>query len=99
MKTNGAVELARSMGDQNCSMYLTGLGTAVPPRRFTQAECLAAMQHSPQFPRLNTRSQRLLRKVLCGENGIASRHLAVANLKEAFVLTPDALHARFATHA
>jgi predicted naringenin-chalcone synthase len=87
------------MENQNCSMYLTGLGTAVPPRRFTQTECLAAIQRSPQFPRLNARSHALLEKVLSGENGIASRHLAVANLTEAFVLTPNALHTRFAEHA
>lgn len=99
MTANGADELRHAMGNQNCSMYLTGLGTAVPPQRFTQSECLAAMQHSPQFPRLNPRSHALLRKVLSGENGIATRHLAVANLKEAFDLTPNALHARFAEHA
>jgi predicted naringenin-chalcone synthase len=80
-------------------MYLTGLGTAVPPRCFTQAECLAALQHAPQFPKLNTRAHSLLQKVLSGENGIATRHLSVANLEEAFVLTPDALHTRFAHHA
>ena len=80
-------------------MYLTGLGTAVPPRRFTQAECLVALQHAPQFPQLNARSHALLRKVLSGENGIAARHLAVTELAEAFVLTPDVLHARFARHA
>lgn len=80
-------------------MYVTGLGTAVPPRRFTQAECLAAMQHSPQFPQLNARSHAVLRKVLSGENGIATRHLAVAELGEAFALTPDVLNARFARHA
>lgn len=80
-------------------MYLTGLGTAVPPRRFTQAECLAALQHSPQFPQLSARSHALLRKVLAGENSIVTRHLAVMDLMEAFALTPDVLSARFARHA
>jgi len=80
-------------------MYLTGIGTAVPQRRFTQLECWAALECAPQFPQLNKRSRELLRKVLSGENGIATRHLAVANLEEAFVLTPDALHDRFARHA
>jgi alkylresorcinol/alkylpyrone synthase len=80
-------------------MYLTGLGTAVPPRRFTQMECWAALQGASQFAQLNTRSRALLRKVLSCENGIASRHLSVSNLAEAFVLTPDALHDRFARHA
>ncbi len=80
-------------------MFLTGLATAVPPRRFTQAECWAALQHAPQYPHLNARSRALLKKVLSGENGTATRHLAVADLAEAFALTPDALHARFARHA
>jgi alkylresorcinol/alkylpyrone synthase len=80
-------------------MFLTGLGTAVPLRRFTQMECWAALQQSPQFPQLDARSRALLKKVLSGENGIATRHLAVADLEEAFVLTPDVLHARFARHA
>jgi alkylresorcinol/alkylpyrone synthase len=80
-------------------MFVTGLGTAVPLRRFTQPECLAALQHAPQFPQLNARSHALLKKALTGENGIASRNLAVESLEEAFVLTPDALHARFARHA
>jgi alkylresorcinol/alkylpyrone synthase len=80
-------------------MFLTGLGTAVPPQRFTQMECWAALQQSSQFPQLNARSRALLTKVLSGKNGIANRDLAVADWEEAFVLTPDALHARFARHA
>jgi len=80
-------------------MYLIGLGTAVPLRRFTQPECLAVLQNAPQFLQLNSRSRALLKKVLTGENGIASRHLAVENLEDAFVLTPDAMHTRFASHA
>ena len=80
-------------------MYLNGLGTAVPPQRFTQSECWAALQLAPQFPHLNPRSHALLRKVLSGANGIATRHLAVKNWPDAFELNPDALHARFAEHA
>jgi predicted naringenin-chalcone synthase len=80
-------------------MFLTALGTAVPPRRITQAECWAAFQGAPQFPRLDSRAQALLRKVLTGRNGIATRHAAVADWDEAFELTPDVLHARFARHA
>ncbi|GDY19379.1 chalcone synthase [Verrucomicrobiota bacterium] len=80
-------------------MFLTGLATAVPPRRFTQAECWAALQRAPQFSQLTPRAHAVLRKVLSGENGTATRHLAVTDLMEAFTLTPDALHARFARHA
>jgi predicted naringenin-chalcone synthase len=58
-----------------------------------------ALQHAPQFAQLNTRSRAVLRKVLSGENGIVARHAAMGSVEEAFVLTPDALHARFAEHA
>jgi predicted naringenin-chalcone synthase len=80
-------------------VYLIGLGTAAPPRRFAQTECWTALQRAPQFPQLNPRSQALLQQVLTGDNGIAFRHLAVANLEDVFVLTPDALHDRFVRHA
>ena len=36
---------------------------------------------------------------MLGDNGIATRHLALEPLAEAFDLTPDALHARFLRHA
>jgi predicted naringenin-chalcone synthase len=80
-------------------MFVNGVGTAVPPGRFNQTQCWAALQRAPQFPQLNARSHALLRKVLSGENGIATRHLAVTNLEEMFVLTPDAMHGRFTQHA
>ena len=75
-------------------MFVSGIGTAVPHTRYTQPQCWTALQQSPQFSQLNSRSHAVLRKVLSGDNGIATRHLAVANLVEAFVLTPDVLHAR-----
>lgn len=80
-------------------MYLTGLATALPPRAFTQLECWAALQRAPQFSQLTTRSHALLRHVLTGQNGISTRHLAVADLEDAFVLTPKVLQARFSEHA
>jgi alkylresorcinol/alkylpyrone synthase len=36
---------------------------------------------------------------LTGNNGIVARHLALDNLEQAFELTPDAMHERFATNA
>jgi alkylresorcinol/alkylpyrone synthase len=80
-------------------MFITGLGTATPPNRYTQVECWQALMASGYLPRLKPRSQAILRKVLMGNNGICSRYLAFDHLSEAFELTPDALHARFATHA
>jgi alkylresorcinol/alkylpyrone synthase len=48
---------------------------------------------------LNARSKTILKKVLTGENGIATRHLALDKLDRIFDLTPDALHARFIENA
>ena len=80
-------------------MFITGLGTAAPPRRYTQLQCWEALAASNQFARLTTRSRAILKKVLAGKNGIASRHLALDPLTEAFDISPDALHARFTRHA
>ena len=80
-------------------MFIVGLGTAVPARRYSQPEGWDALQGTPTFSRLAPRSRAILRKVLCGDNGIATRHLALESLSEAFNPTPDILHARFAKHA
>ena len=80
-------------------MFIVGLGTATPPHRYTQKECWDALRASEPFLSLAPRSQAILRKVLLGDNGIATRCLALNPLSEAFQLHPDALHARFATHA
>jgi len=80
-------------------MFITGLGTAVPPRRYTQRECWEALQASPHFIALSIRSRSLVKKVLAAENGIVSRHLAVDSLSDGFDLSPDALHRRFCEHA
>lgn len=78
---------------------LIGLGTAVPAQRYTQSECWEAVKRAPFFAALAPRSRALLQKVLCGNNGIVSRHLALESLEEAFDLRADTLHARFAQHA
>ena len=80
-------------------MFITGLGVAVPRRRYTQAECWDALQASPQFGQLTPRSRAILKTVLTGKNGIATRNLALEPLGEVFDLTPDALMARFTRHA
>jgi predicted naringenin-chalcone synthase len=80
-------------------MFIAGLGTAVPPHRYTQEECWQAFQAAAPFAQLPDRSRALIRKVLSGSNGIASRHFAVAPLSSAFEITPDVLHKRFATAA
>ncbi len=80
-------------------MFLSGLGTATPATRYTQARCWDALVASEQLSSLTPRSQAILRKVLRGNNGICSRHLAFDDLSEAFALDPDVLDARFAKHA
>lgn len=82
-----------------CLMFITGLGTAFPAQRYTQVECWKALQTADQFATLSTRSRAILKKVLLGNNGIVSRHLAFNTLTEAFDLTPDTLHARFVNNA
>jgi alkylresorcinol/alkylpyrone synthase len=80
-------------------MFIIGTGTATPPNRYTQLECWQAFQDSARFSKLKTRSKAILRKVLTGDNGIATRHLALESLDRVFDPTPDALHARFIEHA
>jgi alkylresorcinol/alkylpyrone synthase len=80
-------------------MFIVGLGTAAPSKRYTQAECWEVMQASEIFARFSPRSRALLRKIFNGQNGIETRALALDPLTEAFELNPDALHARFARHA
>src|ERR1700681_1815145 len=80
-------------------MFITGLGSATPPNRYTQSECWDALLASDYLPRLNPRSQAILRKVLRGNNGICSRYLAFDELNEAFAMSPDVLDARFAKYA
>jgi predicted naringenin-chalcone synthase len=80
-------------------MFIIGLGVAAPPQRYTQREGWDALQKSALFARLVPHSRALLKKVLTGDNGIATRHLALDPISEVFDLTPDTLHARFAQHA
>src|SRR5688500_17637035 len=80
-------------------MFFSGLGTAAPSTRWTQMQCWDALVASNYLPTLNPRSQAILRKVLRGNNGICSRHLAFDHLSEAFNFDPDVLDARFAKHA
>jgi predicted naringenin-chalcone synthase len=80
-------------------MFVHGLGTAHPARRYTKADCWDAFQTSPWFAKLNRRSRALAQTVLLGENGIEARRLAVSRLADAFEIDPDTLHARFLKHA
>jgi len=80
-------------------MHLHSIGTAVPPRAFTQAEVFQALENTPKFHELTSRSRALLRKVLSNRNGIETRHLALDRVEDAFVFEPDSMMARFHQHA
>jgi alkylresorcinol/alkylpyrone synthase len=79
-------------------MFITGLGTAVPPRSFTQRECWEALQRADR-PELTPRTRAILQGILTHDNGILTRSLALETLDEGFDIDPDTLHTRFVTHA
>ncbi|HEY1889009.1 MAG TPA: 3-oxoacyl-[acyl-carrier-protein] synthase III C-terminal domain-containing protein [Steroidobacteraceae bacterium] len=76
-------------------MYLNGIGTAAPPRRYTKLDCWEAFRHSEWFERLSSRTRALARAVLLTENGMEARRLAVDSLAEVFQIDPDTLQRRF----
>jgi alkylresorcinol/alkylpyrone synthase len=80
-------------------MYFQGIGTAVPATKYLQSECWQVLQDSATYAGLTPRGRAVLRKVLTGDSGIATRHLALSHLTEAFELNPDTLYARFTQHA
>src|SRR4029079_3023307 len=79
-------------------MFITGLGTAVPPRSYTQRECWEALQRANR-PEITPRTRALLQGILNHDNGIERRSLALDTLDESFELDPDTLHRRFVRHA
>ena len=80
-------------------MFITSVGTAVPAARYSQRECWDALRAAPQFRALRAPSRALLERVLTGEHGVRTRHLALERLADAFVIDADALAQRFARHA
>ena len=80
-------------------MFIAEPGTAVPAQRYAQAECWERAKDDPRIQQLSPRSRAVLRKVLVGQNGVESRHLAIDSVIEALEVDPDTLHARFAKNA
>ena len=80
-------------------MYLRGISTATPAKRFTKAECLAAFERSDWYQRLGIRAHLIARTVLQRDNGIEARRLAVDTLDDVFTIDPDTLARRFVDHA
>lgn len=80
-------------------MFINAVGTAVPPKRYTQRDCWEVLRATPQFAALRAPSRVLLERVLTAEQGVHTRHLALGSLNEAFAIDPDVLAGRFARHA
>ena len=80
-------------------MFVSGLGTANPPRSFGKAECWEALRTSDWFGKLDRRARIIAETVLTRDNGIESRSLSVDALGDAFRIDPDTLHARFLANA
>lgn len=80
-------------------MFISGIGTATPEKRYTKSECLDAFQQSDWFAKLDARSHLIARTVLQRDNGIEARRLAVESLDEVFAIDPDTLASRFLIHA
>jgi 3,5-dihydroxyphenylacetyl-CoA synthase len=80
-------------------MFIAGLGTAVPATSYSQAQCWQALRVSSRFAGLGAPARALLQRVLGGDSGVRTRHLALASLDEAFEIDPDVLENRFLEHA
>jgi alkylresorcinol/alkylpyrone synthase len=80
-------------------MFILGLGTAVPAARYSQVECWEALCASPRFPAIGAPARALLQRVLCGDSGVRTRHLALGSVEEGFEIDPDVLEKRFLEHA
>jgi alkylresorcinol/alkylpyrone synthase len=80
-------------------MFVTGVGTAVPPRQYSQRECWEELRRSAHYGGLSAPGRLLLDRVLLGEHGVRTRHLALERLGDALEIDPDILYRRFLTHA
>lgn len=78
-------------------MFLHALATAVPETAFTQTQCWDIVKNSPVRERLQKRSMLILRTILRGNHGIASRHFAVPGIAGIFDRSADQLNHAFRT--
>lgn len=78
-------------------MYLHALATAVPATAFSQGQCWDIVQHSNVRERLHKRSMLIMRTILRGDLGIATRHFAVPEIDGIFDRTADQLNHAFRT--
>ncbi|MGB0416407.1 MAG: stilbene synthase [Coraliomargarita sp.] len=80
-------------------MHLLSLASSFPESRFSQADCLAALQQSEFWKSLSSRSLRILEKVLTSDNGIGYRHFAVDSLEQAWLRNAQQLNEAYEREA
>lgn len=80
-------------------MYLHALATALPPSRFTQAECWSLLADAEIVRRLSRRSRLTLHSILHGESGVDARQFAFSPLETLFSADADALNETFRREA
>lgn len=77
-------------------MYLRSIATSVPPRSFSQADCLGMVRSSPEtLARLDRRARLTLRAILQGDSGIETRQFALHDAAQLFQLDADGLNEEF----
>ena len=77
------------------AVSIVGIGTALPPRRLSQADAWAwALDHIPLTPATRELYERVL-----GDPSIATRHLALDDLSELLETNHDTVIARFGRRA
>ncbi|MFA5056908.1 MAG: stilbene synthase [Opitutaceae bacterium] len=80
-------------------MFLHALATAVPPTVLAQPQCWEIARASPALQRLSRRSRLILRSILTGDSGVATRHFAIRDIAGVFDLPEDGLNAEFRREA
>jgi predicted naringenin-chalcone synthase len=80
-------------------MFLQSIATAIPPDAFSQRECWEAICRSQVQARLKDRSLTLLKKILLGDSGIATRRFALNDLDRIFDYNSDDLILAFEREA
>ncbi|KAF0094713.1 MAG: chalcone/stilbene synthase domain-containing protein [Puniceicoccaceae bacterium 5H] len=76
-------------------MYLSSIATALPQACYRQADLWNVYAQSALKERLRPRTSDLLQKVLLGDNGIQTRHLATQPIDQIFDLDAQALNRTF----
>jgi alkylresorcinol/alkylpyrone synthase len=81
-------------------MYLESIATANPAHRYSQTECLSALQSSPPFASLKSSSRLLMAKILGNEaSGVGSRGFCLPEIAPVFERDAQQLNETFEREA